>query len=159
MWKCWKSNCYSKCRGAFSASNRGGWTGGFFKGRGTVKHFTKTGSDVSEARSGRTKMSTSSEHQCVKFSSLRDRRTTSSQIQNFLNKEHKTPISKSTVKRKLSCHGLSHLTSAQTSQSSVSTVLWEVLSELFHMHVWHLITLSQLFWIWNSAVNMGSFFF
>uniref|UniRef100_A0A0E9WIF3 Transposase Tc1-like domain-containing protein n=1 Tax=Anguilla anguilla TaxID=7936 RepID=A0A0E9WIF3_ANGAN len=51
-------------------------------------------------------MTTPSEDQYIKLSSLRDRKATSSQIQNLLNKERKTPISKSTVKRRLSCSGL-----------------------------------------------------
>ena len=52
------------------------------------------------------KFTTLSEDLYIKFSSLRDRKATSSQIQNWLNKQSKTPISKNTVRRKLCCSGL-----------------------------------------------------
>ena len=70
---------------------------------GTLKRFAETGSVVSKARSGRPKVTTTSEDQNIKLSSLRDRKVTSSQIQNVLNKERKTPISKSTVKIRVCC--------------------------------------------------------
>ena len=57
---------------------------------------------ASKARSGRSKLTTLSEEKYIKLSFLRDRKATSTQIQNLLNKEHKTPISKVTVKE--SCH-------------------------------------------------------
>ncbi|KAM7407138.1 hypothetical protein PAMA_003055 [Pampus argenteus] len=70
---------------------------------GTLKRAAETGSVVSKARSGRPKVTTPAEDQYIQLSSLRDRRVTSSQIQYLLNKERVTPISKSTVKRRLSC--------------------------------------------------------
>ena len=50
---------------------------------GTLKHFAETGSVISKTRSGRTKVSTPSEVQYFKLSSLRDRKVISSQIQNL----------------------------------------------------------------------------
>uniref|UniRef100_A0A3B4XIU1 Paired domain-containing protein n=1 Tax=Seriola lalandi dorsalis TaxID=1841481 RepID=A0A3B4XIU1_SERLL len=73
---------------------------------GTLKRFAESGSVVSKARSGRPKVTTPSEDQYIKLSSLTDRKATSSQIQNLLNKERMAPISRSTVKRRLSCSGL-----------------------------------------------------
>ena len=55
---------------------------------GILKCFAETGSVVSKARSG--KVTTPIEDQYIKLSSLRDRKATSSQIQNLLNKERKT---------------------------------------------------------------------
>ena len=66
---------------------------------GTLKHFAETGSVISKTQSVRTKVSTPSEVQYFKLSSLRDRKVISSQIQNFLNKEHKTPVQKFCQKR------------------------------------------------------------
>lgn len=51
-------------------------------------------------------MTTPSEDQYIKLSSLRDRTATSAQIQNLLNRERKTPISKSTVRRRQCCSSL-----------------------------------------------------
>uniref|UniRef100_A0A3B4V6T2 Transposase Tc1-like domain-containing protein n=1 Tax=Seriola dumerili TaxID=41447 RepID=A0A3B4V6T2_SERDU len=73
---------------------------------GTLKRSAETGSLVSKARSGRPKVTTPSEDQYIKLSSLRDRKATLSQIQKLLNKECKSSISKTTVKRRLSCGGL-----------------------------------------------------
>ena len=51
-------------------------------------------------------MTTPSEDQFIKLRSLRGRKETSLQIQNLLSKELNTPISKSTVRRRLSWSGL-----------------------------------------------------
>ncbi|KAF7656992.1 hypothetical protein LDENG_00033420 [Lucifuga dentata] len=69
---------------------------------GTLKRAAETGSVASKARSGRPKVTTPSEDRSIKLCSLRDKKVTSSQIQNLLNKKRKTPISKSTIKRRLS---------------------------------------------------------
>ena len=73
---------------------------------GTLKRAAETGSVASKARSGRPKVTTPLEDEYIKLSSLRDRKITSSQIQDLLNKGRKTPVSKSTVKRRLSYSGL-----------------------------------------------------
>ena len=73
---------------------------------GTLKRAAETGSVASKARSGRPKVTTPSEDEYIKLSSLRDRKATSAQIQDLLNKERNNPVSKSTVKRRLLCNGL-----------------------------------------------------
>lgn len=67
------------------------------------KHLTAAGSVASKARSERPKVTTLSEDRYIKLGSPRDGAATSSQMQDLLNKEHKTPISKSPLRRGLSC--------------------------------------------------------
>ena len=54
---------------------------------GVLKHLAETGSIATKARTGRPKVTTLSEDQYIKLSSLRDRKTISSQKLNLLNKE------------------------------------------------------------------------
>lgn len=66
---------------------------------------TETGSVGYKEWSRRAKVPTPSQHQYIKLSSLRDINATS-QIQSQLNKEHKTPFSKSQILPKEDCQCL-----------------------------------------------------
>ena len=67
----------------------------------TLQRFSETKSFSSKARSGRPKATTPSEDQYIKLTCLRDRTASASKIQSQLNKERPTPVSKTTVKRRL----------------------------------------------------------
>lgn len=73
---------------------------------GALKCFKESVGSPVKALSDTPKATTSSEDQYIMLTSLRDRKTTSSQIQNSLNKKHKIPIGKSAVRKRPSCSGL-----------------------------------------------------
>jgi transposase len=64
------------------------------------------GSNQNRKRSGRPRCTTEQEDKYIRVSSLRNRRFTSPQLAASLNSTHKTPVSKSTVKRQLRDAGL-----------------------------------------------------
>lgn len=100
-WKCQRSNRYSKQRGAFSRLK-------VYKGGSAWSSTTLCRKWIScfQRMVMKTKHDKSIIYQNIKLSSQRDRKVTLSQIQRLLSKEPKTPISESTVRRKLSCSGL-----------------------------------------------------
>ena len=66
----------------------------------------QTGSNQNRKRSGRTRCTTEQEGKYIRVSSLRNRRLTSPQLAASLNSTSKTPVSMSTVKRRLWDAGL-----------------------------------------------------
>jgi transposase len=66
----------------------------------------QTGSNQNRKRSGRPQSTTEQEDKYIRVSSLRNRRLTSPQLAPSLNSTHKTPVSTSTVKRRLRDAGL-----------------------------------------------------
>jgi transposase len=61
----------------------------------------QTGCNQNRKRSGRPRCTTEQEDKYIRVSSLRKRRLTSPQLAASLNSTHKTPVSTSTVKRKV----------------------------------------------------------
>ena len=66
----------------------------------------QTGSNQNRKRSGRPRCTTEQEDKYIRVSSLRNRRLTSPQLAASLNSTRKTPVSTSTVKRRLRDAGL-----------------------------------------------------
>ena len=68
----------------------------------------QTGSNQKRKRNGRPQCTTEQEDKYIRVSSLRNRRLTSPQLAALLNSTRKTPVSTSTVKRRLRGAGLGH---------------------------------------------------
>ena len=72
----------------------------------TLERFRKTGSYSSRPKSGRPRSTTKQEDQFIKLMSLRNRRATAGDIQWAINSTRERPISKATVRRRLTASGL-----------------------------------------------------
>ena len=72
----------------------------------TLERFRKTGSYSSRPKSGRPRSTTKQEDQFIKLTSLRNRRATAGDIQLAINSTRERPISKATVRRRLTASGL-----------------------------------------------------
>ena len=72
----------------------------------SLQRTAQTGSNQSRKRSGRPRCTTEQEDKYIRVSSLRKRRLTGPQLASSLNSTRKTPVSTSTVKRRLRDSGL-----------------------------------------------------
>ena len=72
----------------------------------SLQRTAQTGSNQSRKRSGRPRCTTEQEDKYIRVSSLRNRRLTGPQLASSLNSTRKTPVSTSTVKRRLRDSGL-----------------------------------------------------
>ncbi|CAJ0600731.1 unnamed protein product [Cylicocyclus nassatus] len=72
----------------------------------SLQRTAQTGSNQSRKRSGRPRCTTKQEDKYIRVSSLRNRRLTGPQLASSLNSIRKTPVSTSTVKRRLRDFGL-----------------------------------------------------
>ncbi|KAL7849234.1 hypothetical protein SRHO_G00208570 [Serrasalmus rhombeus] len=72
----------------------------------SLQRTAQTGSNQSRKRSGRPRCTTKQEDKHIRVSSLRNRRLTGPQLASSLNSTRKTPVSTSTVKRRLRDFGL-----------------------------------------------------
>ena len=72
----------------------------------SLQRTAQTGSNQNRKRSGRSRCTTRQDNKYITVSSLRNRRLTGPQLAASLNGTHKTPVSTSTVKRRLGDAGL-----------------------------------------------------
>lgn len=72
----------------------------------SLQRTAQTGSNQSRKRSGRPRCTTEQEDKYIRVSSLRNRRLTGPQLASSLNSTRKTPVSTSTVKRRLRDSGV-----------------------------------------------------
>ena len=89
----------------------------------------QTGSNQNRKRSGRPRCTTEQEDKYIRMSSLRNRCLTSPQLAASLNSTRKTPVSTSTVKRRLRDAGL-------LDRVPLSSVLLPILTFYFYWPVW-----------------------
>lgn len=72
----------------------------------TLQRYAKTGSNKDRKRSGRPRVTSKSEEKHLRLSSLRNRRLTVPQLTSKVNETRTTPVSDSTVRRRLKAAGL-----------------------------------------------------